>query len=62
MGGAILENLGEMQNTNVQKGYRGAMMCCVRSWPRRQIPLGAARYPLSIKVNLFVIATFYIYI
>jgi len=26
-------------------------MCCVRSWPRRQISLGAARYQLSIKVN-----------
>jgi len=21
----------ELQNTNVQKGYRGGMMCCVRS-------------------------------
>jgi len=46
--GAILEILG---NTNIQKGYRGGMTFCVRSWPRRQIPLGSACYQLSIKVN-----------
>jgi len=28
MGGAILENSWEIENTNVQKGYRGGMMCC----------------------------------
>jgi len=40
------------------------VVCCVRSWPRCQIsgiPLGAARYQLSIEVNHFLICqTFYI--
>jgi len=29
-----------------QKGYRGGKMCCVRSWPRRQIS-GIPLSPLS---------------
>jgi len=33
MGGAILEKSWEIQNTNIQKGYRGGMMCHKKNHP-----------------------------
>jgi len=42
-----------------QKGYRGGMTCCVRSWPRRQIHSAQPVNSCQSKLTALICHTFY---